>query len=679
MIDSLPEWHAECNRRTAAAEAGRTRQFGLHPVHEETPASTATKRLELPGEVWAWQQVGAGMPTDVIPVVRVGFAGSRLHLGHIGLARTAAQLASNGTRVLLFDATATGNSMTEGFRNALHTYATGTVNVQEIDDIAALHRIQHQALAGMRLEKLRRLYGWGESARASAVADVAAMLGFFLYDPHDDAAPGVALVDSMQAPHSALLSRAARDTGRKPPTLMYRRLFPSLRQVGKRGSVRESSSVVFADDDEPTVRRKFMGSLTGGRVSADQQRQHGGEPARCPVFSMIELLRPAEVAERALMKCQTGQVLCGDCKGEHADAVAATVMGLTSTPVRAGQSPAVRDAVAQAAEDLYKPPPRDASHLEAAIAADTGGRPEQVVVGHGSTEVMDWAFGLQTRPGARVVATEPTFELYRDLAARHGLEYVAVPWQEERFSHDVGSLLDAIDDDTALCVLDVPHTVSGAAGEPTDLVDQVARALPDGALLLLDMVYADFAQDPQPSAADLLREHSNIVICRSFSKAHCLLGARVGYGITTAARAERLRDRRLPYAMDTTALTAAETSLRDRESLRRTVSASHQARERVTDLLRKLSIPYAPTEANFLLMNLGRWFEPVAELLRARGARFRDGRRWGMPGWMQVHLIELEQVEPFVSALQQVNRGGTRILADPPPAPTTHLKGDSTS
>jgi histidinol-phosphate/aromatic aminotransferase/cobyric acid decarboxylase-like protein len=673
MTASLSAWHAACNRRTSEAEHLRSRQFGLQPVLGTGHPPPFLEGPALPGEIWAWQEFDRSSDNrvpDEFPV-RVGFAGRRLHLGHLGLARTAAQIAASGGKVLIFDAATAPGPMAEDFRAALHHYADAPLDVEVVEDHSALHRVQHQALSALRLEKLRRLYGWDDSTRASALTNLAAMLGFFLYSPHGADTPGFALVDAMQAPHSTLLPRAARAAGALPPTLLYRRLFPSLRRLGERGSVHEPSSVVFADDDERTVRRKFMRAVTGGRAGAEEQRERGGDPARCAAFAMIELLCPQETARTALAKCQSGQVLCAGCKNEHAETVTSGVREVTARPLRAGHSPHVRNSVAQAADDLYRPPPREAAALEALIATRVEVTPDQVVVGHGSTEIMDWLFRLQSRPGGKVIATEPTFELYQDLADRHRLEYVAVPWDPEKLGHDIQALSRAIDENTVLCVLDIPHTVSGVGASPADLIDQLAQALPRDALLLLDMVYADFMRSRPTSARRLLELHPNAVLCGSLSKARCLLGARVGYGLAALPVAERLRGQRLPYAMDSLALAAAETSLRDDGALRLNVSASLQARDRLTTHLRELGLPYAPTEANFLLMNLGALFEPVAQHLRARGERFRDGRRWGMPGWMQVHLIDLPLVEPVIEALRQVARDNNGDRSDPPSATAT--------
>ncbi|TQK97534.1 histidinol-phosphate/aromatic aminotransferase/cobyric acid decarboxylase-like protein [Streptomyces puniciscabiei] len=667
MILTLAAWHAASNRQTAAREEHRSRQFGLRPVVGSDDRAQETGKPMLPGEVWATQTLGASQPTrrSAASPIRVGFAGRRLHLGHLGLARTAAQMAESGAHLLLFDASDDSTSIVDGFRTAVCHYAGASVPDQLIEYGPELRRWQHQALSGLRLDRMRRLYGWDSSTPASALTDLEAMISFFLYTPAGMEEGGVALVDAMQAPHSALLPRAARAVDAKVPELLYRRLFPSLRREGERGSVREPSSVVFVDDDDVTVRRKFLRSRTGGRASVEEQRSLGGDATRCSAFAMIELLCPPETAQRALDGCLSGRS-CGDCKAEHLTGVVAGLRAATTAPLRAGTSSQVGPAVRQAAGGLHRPPPRDATDLEAAIAERSGVHPDQVVVGHGSTEVMDWLFRIQARPGGKVVATEPTFELYQELAERHRLRYAAAAWDPCTFTHDAAALVRLADRDTALCVIDVPHSVSGAVGQVTELLDRLFETLPDDAAVLLDLVYADFIRTSIEPASLLLSRYPRAVLFGSMSKAHCVLGARVGYALAAPPLASRLRSQRLPYTMDSLAIAAAHSALRDDQSRQRTVQASHEARARLTATLQNLGVTYVHTEANFLLMDLGTRHASVTRRLRSSGTPFRDGRRWSMPGWIQLHLIDVPFVEPLIEALQQGTTGENGISSHRP-------------
>jgi Aminotransferase class I and II len=209
------------------------------------------------------------------------------------------------------------------------------------------------------------------------------------------------------------------------------------------------------------------------------------------------------------------------------------------------------------------------------------------------------------------------------------------------------------------------RTVEAEADHGERLGDLDGHLVVD-AVVLLDLVCADFMRMPIAPASRLLSRYPRTVLFGSMSKAHCLLGARVGYALAATSLADRLRSQRLPYTMDSLALAAAHSALMDDQSRQRTVQASHEAQARLTATLQDLGIAYVRTEANFLLMNLGTRFAPVAWRLRAGGTPFRDGRRWSVPGWTQIHLIDVPFVEPLVEALRQDTTGENGTLSHRP-------------
>ena len=111
----------------------------------------------------------------------------------------------------------------------------------------------------------------------------------------------------------------------------------------------------------------------------------------------------------------------------------------------------------------------------------------------------------------------------------------------------------------------------------------------------------------------------------------------------------------MPYALSTTTLAAAHAALDDPDAAVRTIAASHAARDRLTTLLDQLRLPFVATEGNFLLFNLGRHHVAVTERLRDQSFRYRDGQRWGLPGWIQAHLIDEPTLAPLISALAAVD------------------------
>ncbi|GIE92486.1 aminotransferase class I/II-fold pyridoxal phosphate-dependent enzyme [Actinoplanes regularis] len=643
-MTTLSYWHNARNAAVTVAHADRAARFGLRPLAVEDANLPPIMRRLAGGAVWAWQP---GTALEGTASLRVGIAGRRLHLGHLSLARDIARFQEQG-----FPVTFVGRPgrAPEAVRTLIERMAQfGGQDPSRIIDLDApeTRAFEDRVMDSLTLGRMRQVYGWNSSTALTLLQDAVAMMTFFLYDSGDD--PTVALVDAGQVPHSALMRTVARRLAVHAPHIAYRRLLPDLRGTTGRASVHRPDSTIFLDEPGDAVRDRFMTAVTGGRATADDQRSRGGDPTICPTFEVIELLCAPGRAAVAAESCRAGAVLCRDCKFEHADEV---VSAITRYAPRAGTSAAVPATLCDASRTLYRPPPPNPIELEAEIARYAGVRPEQVVVGNGSTEILAWIMREQEQPNGAVLATDPTFELYEQLAQRHGLRYDTVPWDARDCRHSLDRLAGAVAGEHVAVVTDIPHTVSGTSVPLADLLASVASRLRGGAKLVIDNVYGEYMAQPVVVTPQLLEERGDLVVCRSLSKAHCLLGARVGYALTSAAYASRLRRQRLPYGLSSLASAAAHAALTDVAGMRRNVTANQQARSALTDELDRLGIRYLPTDANFLLIDFRDRREQALATLRACGLRFRDGARWQLTSMIQVHLIDEATVAPLVRALR---------------------------
>lgn len=144
--------------------------------------------------------------------------------------------------------------------------------------------------------------------------------------------------------------------------------------------------------------------------------------------------------------------------------------------------------------------------------------------------------------------------------------------------------------------------------------------------LVIDNVYGEYMSRPVALTAELVEQHDGLVVCRSLSKVRGLLGARIGYAITSALYAARLRRRRPPYSINPLSAAAAGAALADRRTLTRNVTARAVLTERPDET----GLRHLPTDANLMLIDLGDRRDQIL-VLRARGLRYRDGGRWQLP------------------------------------------------
>jgi len=126
-----------------------------------------------------------------------------------------------------------------------------------------------------------------------------------------------------QDPYWRLARDIAPPLGYPKPAQIHNKLLPGL-DVGGKMSASKPETAVYTTDDIQQAKNKIMKAYTGGQPTAELQRKLGGNPDRCPVFKMYEMLfepDDAKLSER-YYACKTGTLLCGECKAELAERVA---------------------------------------------------------------------------------------------------------------------------------------------------------------------------------------------------------------------------------------------------------------------------------------------------------------------------------------------------------------------
>lgn len=242
-------------------------------------------------------------------------------------------------------------------------------------------------------------------------------------------------------------------------------------------------------------------------------------------------------------------------------------------------------------------PDFDPQQLIEALAAFSGWRSDGILAGNGSNELIEALLLVSVGPGTRVVIPEPTFTLYALLTSVLGGECVRVPLGPE-LEYQSQPLLRAAADASVTIVCSPNNPTGGVLA-----LDAVARlcVLSDG-LVVVDEAYHEFSGG---SVVGLLREHENLVVLRTFSKAMALAGLRVGYLLAAPALVGEINKARLPYNLNFLSQLAALAALDERESLAKGVARLVASRESLAVALAGLpGVRVYPSQANFILFEL---------------------------------------------------------------------------
>jgi histidinol-phosphate aminotransferase len=268
-----------------------------------------------------------------------------------------------------------------------------------------------------------------------------------------------------------------------------------------------------------------------------------------------------------------------------------------------GPLPSVADAIAAAGAMVNRYPDPTAAALAGAIAERHGVPPGHVVVGAGSSGVIQAGLTAAAEPGTEVLYAWPSFEAYPPLVALTGASQVRVPLREH--THDLAAMATAITPATRVILICNPNNPTGTVvghGELARFLGQV----PGDCLVLLDEAYAEYARRPAVDGLRLYREHPNVAVLRTFSKAYGLAGLRAGFMVGHEPVARAVAAAMMPFTVNAVAQAAALASLAAEPELLERVEVVVGERTRVRDGLLAQGWPVPPSGGNFLWLPLGR-------------------------------------------------------------------------
>ena len=284
-------------------------------------------------------------------------------------------------------------------------------------------------------------------------------------------------------------------------------------------------------------------------------------------------------------------------------------------------------ALTDAAAGVNRYPEMTGQSLAEALAArhaEHGIDPAQVVLGNGSVALIQHLLDTVCEPGDEVVIPWRSFEAYPICVAVAGARAVRVPLTPDA-RHDVPAMLAAITPRTRVVMACTPNNPTGTILTAEELAELVA-GVPRDVVVLIDEAYLDFVTDPRAGdALTLLAGAPNLVVSRTFSKAHALAGMRVGYLVCEPGLAAAIRSVATPFGVNLPAQAAATAALGEGELARTAERSAAVAaeRDRVVEALRTQGWQVPEAQGNFFWLGVDEQTTALAEHFRGAGILVR--------------------------------------------------------
>lgn len=285
------------------------------------------------------------------------------------------------------------------------------------------------------------------------------------------------------------------------------------------------------------------------------------------------------------------------------------------------------------------------------IAARENCRPEQIVLGAGSGEILDVAgfhFGLDH---GEIVAADPSYLALLNAAGRVGGKAVRVPLNA-RLEHDLPAMAAAVTPRTSLIYIVNPNNPTGTVCPAEELRDFV-RSQSERTTVFIDEAYLEMSGDfAGRTCAPLAAEGRNVVVARTFSKIFGMAGMRLGYAIMPEALATSLRAR-MTGSLSVVTMAGAAASLRDEAYVAATREIIHAGREALIAEARALGLAWAEPHGNFVFIRTGR---PIREFIaRMREEGIEIGRPFPpLEDWARITIGLPDEMAACHRALRKV-------------------------
>lgn len=323
----------------------------------------------------------------------------------------------------------------------------------------------------------------------------------------------------------------------------------------------------------------------------------------------------------------------------------ANIIKLASNENPLGPSPRALEAMRRALDEAWVYPDGSGHALKQVIRRRLGPAPDRVTLGNGSNDLIVLLAEAFLGPGTEAVYSQYCFAVYPLATAATGAKGIAVPalarsHREMPLGHDLAAMRAAITAATRLVFIANPNNPTGTwlpAAEMRAFIESV----PASALVVLDEAYYEYALEAGcGNALEWLAEFPNLVVLRTFSKAHGLAALRVGFAASHPEVADVLGRIRQPFNVNSVALAGAAAALEDPVHLAESVALVARERPRVAAGLASLGLGVIPSAGNFVLADLGDPTRAAAlnDFLLHKGVIVRPVGNYGLANFLRITI-----------------------------------------
>lgn len=318
-----------------------------------------------------------------------------------------------------------------------------------------------------------------------------------------------------------------------------------------------------------------------------------------------------------------------------------------------GPSSKVVQAIAQSVSEGNRYGHGDAGRLIQMIAEKEGVKPANIMLGPGSTDLLEKIAITRFQHGGNIVSADPSYMSIMNTAQAMGGVWKPVPLAAD-YSHDLKGMAAAVDTDTKLVYICNPNNPTGSVTNAESL-KKFCTEVSVKAPVFVDEAYLEFLPNPETQTmVGLVSEGKDVIVARTFSKIHGMAGLRIGYIVATEERIESLTSKvRSTMGLCVTSLKGAIASMGENQFLANCKSQNTECREFLTSEIIKLGYNPIPSHTSFVIFPIQMDGKKFMDAMYQSGVGIRTYELYGKP-WCRVSMGTHPELELFLEVFKKV-------------------------
>lgn len=277
---------------------------------------------------------------------------------------------------------------------------------------------------------------------------------------------------------------------------------------------------------------------------------------------------------------------------------------------------------------------------------------EYITVGNGSENCLELLTKSFLNDKVNAIIDQYCFATIQILIKAYNSTPIYI--QSKNFKHDVSETIKQVNNNTRMIFVVNPNNPTGTYITHDELL-LLLKNVPSNIIVVLDEAYFEYLNvSDAPKSIELLKQYSNLVILRTFSKVFGMAGFRLGYVISSPEIARILHKARLPFNVNFCASKTAIAALNDKDFLKESIEINSKGLLFMAKEYQMLKIPYIPSVGNFISINMMQDTDIIYKKLLLKGVIVRPLKAYGLNTYFRVSIGLQWQNEKFLIALKEI-------------------------